>query len=724
MVKSSGMLLTKDQIKNKLKEIFGYDTFRDHQQDIINNLLAEKDSLVIMPTGAGKSLCYQLPAILMQGTALIISPLISLMKNQVDQLNVLRVRARFINSTLSKAETEQVKEEVLLGAIKLLYVAPEALSKTSSIHFLKQVNISFLAIDEAHCISEWGHDFRPEYRKIWEVFTNTGKVAPIMALTATATRRVQSDIKKNLKILRAKTFRSSFNRKNLFYEVVAKRHPHKLLIKILQSHAGKSGIIYCMKRKKVEELVLLLKKNHIAAVPYHAGMKTKERMESQDLFLNEKIKVIVATIAFGMGINKSDVRFVIHYDAPKSLEGYYQETGRAGRDNRDSMCTMLYDPNDLLTIEKIQKEKEKSGREHGKLLLEEVANYAESPCCRRKHLLAYFGEDFDDSCGHCDNCVTEANFFDATSALQAFLRYVSGDSRHLGKGLRSLANTLSENLSIQNVHSQEQKKHSPAFWKGMLTQAFFSGFLEKNGEINGFMLTNKSEDFLEAPYTVEFKRAHEDFLGQKEKGQYILNEHHGLPYNEELYCLLVDLRKKIAKEHDLPPYVIFQDQSLEDMATSYPITETDFLKIMGVGSGKMHKFGQAFLTVIQDYLAKNEDIIPVSHLKSSNKTSRLKINIIRKTDKRVPLEDIAKSLYISFPKLLEEIEKICFQGVKVSIGYYLDMILEKHKQESIYECLRGCHSDDLHEVIDELDDEYTYEEVQLVRIKFLSEIAN
>ena len=714
---------TKEVLQKTLQEVFGCSSFRENQEAIIENLLARKDSLVIMPTGAGKSLCYQLPALLMQGTALIISPLISLMKDQVDQLNRLNIGAAFINSTLNKTAVEEVKDRVFSETIRLLYVAPESLAKESSIAFLKRIRVSFLAVDEAHCISEWGHDFRPEYRNIRDIIASAKKESPIIALTATATQRVQQDIKKNLRIQGATTFCASFNRKNLFYEIIPKKQPDSLLLKVLRSHVGTTGIVYCMKRKMVEALVHLLKKNNIQAVPYHAGMKAKERMESQDSFLSEKKNVMVATIAFGMGIDKPDVRFVIHYDAPKSLEGYYQETGRAGRDGKRSICTMLYDPDDLLAMEKIQKEKNKAERENGRFLLEEVGNYAESPCCRRKHLLFYFGESFEEPCGHCDNCVAARDTFEATPHVEALLRYVKRNSLPFNKGVKSLSKHLSDNIQVSI--GGKAREYAPDFWRNVLTQASFAGFLGKDTEIDDITLTEKSQSFLQVPYPIYFKEAEQLPLGAAEKNAYAPYGHQELPYHEPLYCSLVVLRKEIAKAQKIPPYVVFLDQSLEEMASSLPSCEADLLKITGVGRGKLKKFGGAFLEVIRDYLKAHGMISPKSSpAQPSNRTSRLKIEIIRKTDKRVHFEDIAHSLRISAEELIEEIEKICFLGVKVNINYYLDGLLEPHKQAQIYDCLRHHASDDLQAVVTELNGAYTYEEVRLVRIKLLSEMAN
>ena len=713
---------TQEVLQRTLQEFFGYSAFKENQEAIIRNLLERKDGLVIMPTGAGKSLCYQLPALLMRGTALIISPLISLMKDQVDQLNRLNIGAEFINSTLNKAAVEQVKDKVLSEAIKLLYVAPESLAKESSIAFLKRITISFLAVDEAHCISEWGHDFRPEYRKIRDTIVSAKKESPFIALTATATQRVRQDIKKNLRIQNATTFCTSFNRKNLFYEVIPKKQPDSLLLKVLRSHAGTTGIVYCMKRKKVEALVHLLKKNNVQAVPYHAGMKAKERMESQDSFLSEKKNVMVATIAFGMGIDKPDVRFVIHYDAPKSLEGYYQETGRAGRDGKNSICTMFYDPNDLLTIEKIQKEKNKAERENGRFLLEEVGNYAESSCCRRKHLLFYFGESFEEPCGYCDNCLAEQGVFEATPHVEALLQYVKRNSLPFNKGIKSLSKYLGDNIQISANH-EETKKPARDFWRNVLTQVSFADLLGKDMEIDGITLTEKGRSFLQAPYPIYFKEFKQDTFGAEGKNTYAPYRHQELPYHEPLYCLLADLREETAKAQNIPPYVVFLDQSLEEMASSLPSREEDLLKITGVGRGKLEKFGKAFLDVIRDYLETHEMISPESSApRQSNRTSRLKIEIIRKTDKRVHFEDIAHSLHISTEELIEEMEKICFSGVKVNINYHLDGILEQHKQAHIYDCLRRHTSDNLQEVVTALNGEYTYEEVRLMRIKLLSEI--
>jgi ATP-dependent DNA helicase RecQ len=724
----------KDALKESLKEIFGYSQFRGNQERVIRNLLKGKNTFVIMPTGAGKSLCYQLPAMVREGLAIVISPLIALMKNQVDQMNAYGVNARFLNSTLSKGEITRLKKECMTGSVKLLYVAPESLNKEETIEFLKKVNVSFVAIDEAHCISEWGHDFRPEYRRIKSMIQNLGDM-PVIALTATATPKVQIDIQKNLQMEDADVFMSSFNRKNLYYEVRPKKETKKQLIKFLKDHKGKSGIIYCLSRKKVEEIAELLNVNGFKAAPYHAGLDADVRMKNQDDFLNEEVDIIVATIAFGMGIDKPDVRFVVHYDVPKSLEGYYQETGRAGRDGLEGLCLMFYSHNDLNKLEKFNKDKPVQERENARILLQEMEYYAESPVCRRRQLLHYFGEEYtEDNCGMCDNCVHPRERFDGTDYVKIVLNAVKQTNErfglsHLVHVIRGVEDEYVKSyghfdLPVYGKGSDEDSD----FWKSIIRQTLIYQFLEKDiDNIGALRLSKRGESFIKKPYAIELARDH-DFTTDLEDEEVSSEKTpvNSKAYDEKLYELLKNLRKKIAKEKDLPPYVIFQDPSLEEMATTYPTTKEELTQVNGVGMGKVNKFGPPFLALIQKYVEDN-DIETASEVvvKSSVNKSKTKISIIQQIDRKIDLEEIAESTRLTFEDLLTEIENICFSGTKLNLSYYIDQVLDPQKQEEIHDYFMDAETDSLEAALGhEAISEYSEEEIRLMRIKFLSEYAN
>lgn len=724
----------KDALKLKLKEVFGYGHFRGNQETIIRNLLEGRNTFVIMPTGAGKSLCYQLPALLLDGLAVVISPLIALMKNQVDQLNAYGVNARFLNSTLSKGEITRLKKDALAGTVKLLYVAPESLTKEENIEFLKKVKVSFVAIDEAHCISEWGHDFRPEYRRIKSMIQQLGDL-PIMALTATATPKVQIDIQKNLQMEDADVFISSFNRKNLYYEVRPKKETKKQLIKFLRDNRGKSGIVYCLSRKKVEEIANLISVNGFKAAPYHAGLDPDVREKNQDAFLNEEIDIIVATIAFGMGIDKPDVRFVVHYDVPKSLEGYYQETGRSGRDGLEGHCLMFYSHNDLNKLEKFNKDKSVQERENARILLQEMEYYAESPVCRRRQLLHYFGEEFtEDNCGMCDNCVHPRERFDGMEYVKMVLQAVKQTNERFG--LNHLVNVIRGiedeyvksyahfDLAIYGKGGDEDAD----FWKSVIRQALIYQYLEKDIEnIGALKLSKKGEAFLKKPHAIELARDH-DFTTDLEDEE-VSSERapvNAKAYDDKLFEMLKTLRKKIAKERNLPPYVIFQDPSLEEMATTYPTTKEDLAQVNGVGMGKVNKFGKEFLEVIQKYVEDN-DIETATEVvvKSSVNKSKTKIFIIQQIDKKVDLEEIAEMANLSFEELLTEIENISYSGTKLNLNYYIDQVLDAHKLDDIHDYFMNAETDSLEAALndDSLAD-YTEEEIRLARLAFMSEYAH
>ncbi|HAI76968.1 MAG TPA: DNA helicase RecQ [Microscillaceae bacterium] len=730
------------KLKDNLKSVFGYSQFRGIQEEIIASVMSGKNTFVIMPTGAGKSLCYQLPAVMMPGTAIVISPLIALMKNQVDQLNALEINAQVFNSTLSKTEAQRVKKNVIEGITKLLYVAPESLTKDTTVAFLQKANISFIAVDEAHCISEWGHDFRPEYRKIKSIIENIGNF-PVIALTATATPKVQTDILKNLHIEDANVFKTSFNRPNLYYEVRPKINVKKELIKYLKSAKvkGKSGIIYCLSRKKVEEVCELLKVNDVKALPYHAGLDPQVRVRNQDAFLNEEADVIVATIAFGMGIDKPDVRFVIHYDAPKSLEGYYQETGRAGRDGIESDCIMFYSPNDILKLEKFNKDKSVTEKENARHLLQEIMDYATCGLCRRRQLLHYFGEYLDKEGGFNDNCTTPTEKFQikehALWVIKAILQ--TGERfpiEHIVDVLRGVENSYvksyehykSEVYGIGKEIEKVDKEQEEAYWRSVIRQIMIFGYLEKDIDNFGVLRVSiKGHHYLENPYPLTLSRDH-DFskvTGEEEEKE-IGNAPGTKAYDEMLFDLLKSERKRIAKEKGFPPYAIFQDFSLEEMATTYPTTREELAQINGVGMGKVDKFGKSFIALIAKYVEENEiETAAEVVVKSAVNKSKLKIFIIQQIDRKVDLDEIAESKNISMSDVIEEIEHICYSGTKLNLDYYINQIIEEDRQNDIYDYFMQAETDSIQVAMKELnDDDYTEEELRLMRVKFLSEIAN
>ncbi len=724
-------------LKEALKEYFGYNQFRGTQERVIQNILDKKNTFVIMPTGAGKSLCYQLPALVQPGTAIVISPLIALMKNQVDQMNAFNINAQFLNSTLNKTEINRVKRGTLSGDVKLLYVAPESLNKESNIAFLKEANISFVAVDEAHCISEWGHDFRPEYRRIKTIIEQLGDHVPIIALTATATPKVQVDIQKNLQMEDANIFKTSFNRENLYYEVRPKTKIKKQLIQFVKKHQGKSGIVYCLSRKKVEEVAEFLRINDIKAAPYHAGLDAAVRMRNQDAFLNEDVDVIVATIAFGMGIDKPDVRFVIHYNAPKSLEGYYQETGRAGRDGLEGHCLMFYSYNDILKLEKFNKDKSVTERDNARILLQEMISYAESAVCRKRQLLHYFGETLEENCGYCDNCVKPKEQYEGEDFVRIALEAArQTDERfginHLVDVIRGSANQYVQSYDHDKLPVYGQgKNHDAQRWNSAVRQTLLFEFLEKDiDNIGTLNLTQKGKDFLKAPHSILLSRDHSYEDIPEEENDLSSNEStsnfpSGKSYDEKLFVALKKLRKEVGNKKNLPPYVIFQEPSLEEMATTYPTTQDELAAVNGVGMGKVIKFGTPFLSLIKEYVEAN-DIVTASDvvIKSTINKSKSKIFIIQQIDKKVDLEEIADIKHMSMEELLEEIEHICYSGTKLNLDYYIDQMLGEEQQDDLFDYFLSAESDSIDEALDEFEDEYTEEELRLMRVKFLSEYAN
>lgn len=721
-----------DSLFQNLKKHFGFDNFKDNQEQIIRSLLGGKDIFVLMPTGSGKSLCYQLPALMQEGTAIIISPLIALMKNQVDAIRGFSMEdgiAHFMNSSLNKSQIKQVKSDITSGKTKLLYVAPESLTKDENIEFLQSIHISFYAIDEAHCISEWGHDFRPEYRNIRPIINQIGK-HPIISLTATATPKVQHDILKNLGIPDAEIYKSSFNRPNLYYEVRPKINPEKNLISFIKQHSGKSGIIYCISRKKVEELAEKLQVNGINAVPYHAGMDSMTRSLNQDLFLMEEVEIIVATIAFGMGIDKPDVRFVVHYDMPKSLEGYYQETGRSGRDGGEGLCIAYYKYDDILRLEKFLQGKPVSEQEIGKQLISETIAYAESAVCRRKQLLNYFGEEYDHvNCENCDNCLHPKKQFEGNKYMELALKGVLAvkekfKSEHVAKVLAGEMSTLIKQykhfkLSIFGEGDEKDFK----FWNDILRQGLIYHLLEKDIINYGTVkLTDKGHKFLKKPYSIKLYEFHN--YEEYEENDIVMQGGTGAVDNV-LLNMLKDLRKETAKKLNLPPFVIFQDISMEEMAIHYPVNEDELQQISGVGQGKAQKYGKKFIALIKKYVEENEieraqDIV----VKSAVNKSGIKVFIIKSIDRKISLEEIAFTKNMDFLELLDEIESIIYSGTKIDIDYYLNDIMEPDKREDIYEYFRESQTDSLYDAFEEFGDTYTEEEIRLIRIKFISEMAN
>lgn len=732
----------KNTLKEKLKEIFGYSQFRGDQEAIICNILEDQNTFVIMPTGAGKSLCYQIPAIVKGGTAIVISPLIALMKNQVDQMNAVGVNAQFLNSTLSKAEMTKVKKDVLSGEVKLLYVAPESLTKEENLSFLQKASISFVAIDEAHCISEWGHDFRPEYRKIRSIIENIDPLLPIIALTATATPKVQLDIQKNLNMEDARIFKSSFNRKNLYYEIRPKKDDiEKQIIRYIRNNHGKSGIIYCLSRKKVEELAELLNVNGIKALPYHAGLDSSIRMNNQDAFLNEEVDVIVATIAFGMGIDKPDVRFVIHYDAPKSLEGYYQETGRAGRDGLEGNCIMFYRLDDIVKLDKFNKDKSVTERDNAKHLLNEMVSYANLGICRRRQLLHYFGEYLPKDCGFCDNCLKPTEKLKLQDEVvlvikTALLTDQRFDAEHLADVITATENqyiTSYEHDKLEvygkgKLAEDGETELTPAYWASVIRQVTILDFLEKDVDNYGVLkVSQKGLEYIADPYPITLSKDHDfEHDSDKEDEDKDVAPSSGSAYDEALFELLKALRKKVAKEKNLPPYVIFQDPSLEEMATTYPTTKEEMAQINGVGMGKVIKFGRPFIDVIARYVEEN-DIETATEVvvKSTVNKSKVKIFIIQQIDRKIDLDEIAEAKGLSMTELIEEIEHICYSGTKLNLDYYVNQVIDRDKQEDIYSYFMNAETDNIAVALRESDiEDVTEEELRLMRIKFLSEVAN
>ncbi|MSS17175.1 DNA helicase RecQ [Sodaliphilus pleomorphus] len=722
----------KKKITTVLKRYFGFDTFKGNQEEIILNLLNENDTFVLMPTGGGKSLCYQLPSLLMEGTAIVISPLIALMKNQVDAMRMHSEDdgiAHFLNSSLNKMEINRVKEDILAGKTKLLYVAPESLTKEENIEFLKGVKISFYAIDEAHCISEWGHDFRPEYRRIRPIINEICR-RPVIALTATATPKVQHDIMKNLDIQNAQVFKSSFNRPNLYYEVRPKMADvDKEIIRYIKSMEGKSGIIYCLSRKEVEDLAKTLQVNNIKAKPYHAGMDSATRSATQDAFLKDEIDVIVATIAFGMGIDKPDVRFVIHYDIPKSLEGYYQETGRAGRDGGEGQCITFYAQKDLIKLQKFMQGKPVNEQEIGKQLLQETAAYAESSVCRRKSLLHYFGEEYtEDNCGNCDNCLHPRKRIEATDELCALIETILAlrekfKANYVIKVM--LGEPTTEIKSYQHDKIEEfgcEKQHDAKFLNAIINQAVIAGYVVRDIENYGLLkITDQGRKFLQhpTPFTMVEDR---DFSDTSE-----VEMHSGAAgaLDQELYSILRDLRKKIARQNELPPYVIFQDPSLEAMSTTYPVTLEELQTIPGVGQGKAKRYGKEFVEVIKKYVDENEIERPEDlRVRTVPNKSRFKIDIIQNIDRKTDLDALAQAKGLDFDELLDEIESIVYSGTKINIDYYLEENMDEDHMWDIFDYFKESDTDKISIAEKELGPDYTEEEIRLVRIKFISEMGN
>ena len=730
------MGITSADLHSKLKEFFGFDTFKGDQEKIIMHLVGGNDAFVLMPTGGGKSLCYQLPALVMDGTAIVISPLIALMKNQVDAIRGFVSGndgiAHFLNSSLSKAQTNEVRTDLLSGATKLLYVAPESLTKPENIALLKEIKISFYAVDEAHCISEWGHDFRPEYRRIRSIIEEIGK-APVIALTATATPKVQSDIQKNLGMTDAKVFKSSFNRPNLYYEIRDKVDPKREIIKFVKQHPGESGIIYCLSRKKVEELAELLGVNGIKALPYHAGLDARTRAENQDKFLMEEIDVIVATIAFGMGIDKPDVRFVIHYDIPKSIESYYQETGRAGRDGRGGSCIAFYSYKDIQKLEKFMQGKPVAEQEIGKQLLLETVAYAESNQCRRKLLLNYFGEDYpEDNCGACDNCLHPKKKFDGREEMALVIELVESMPEHFKT--EHLANILAgtSNAMIKSYRHDELeffgagKEHSVRFWCAVIHQGIVLHLLDKDIESYGLIsVTDAGRKFLAEPYALMLTEER-DFAEGEDDDDEVSSPVRGGGGDPVLLSMLKDLRSDLSRKLHLQPWILFSDASLEDMSISYPVTFDELKTCQGVGEGKAKKYGKEFLELIAKYVEENEIERPDDFVvKSVVNKSADKVFIIQSIDRKLPFEDIASAIGKDMDELMDEIDAIVFSGTRLNIDYYINQVMDDDVVDDIYSYFKeDAESDSLDAAMEELGPDYDEFEVRLVRLKFICEVAN
>ena len=725
----------KYSLRELLKKIFGFDSFKGNQEEIIENVLDGKDTFVIMPTGGGKSMCYQLPALIKDGTAIIISPLIALMKNQVDTIRNFGTEegiAHVMNSSLSKQELNQVKADLVSEKTKLLYVAPESLTKEENIEFLKTINISFYAIDEAHCISEWGHDFRPEYRRLRPIINTIGQKVPVMALTATATPKVQHDIQKNLEILDAKVYMSSFDRANLYYEIRPKtKEVIHDIIKYIKKHQGKSGIVYCLSRKKVEELANAFQVNGIRALPYHAGLDSITRKTNQDGFLMEKVEVIVATIAFGMGIDKPDVRFVIHHDIPKSIESYYQETGRSGRDDGEGNCIAFYSYDDIIKLEKFMKGKPVAEQEIAKELLQETVSYAESAVCRHKLLLHYFGESYEkENCGACDNCLNPKKKIEGSHDIKTVLEAIVSmnqlfKSKHIvnvlvGKNTAAVKSYKHNVLDIYGKGADKDEK----FWNAVIKQALIHNMLVKDIDNYGLLKVNKEgEDFIKNPYSVMLAQDH-DF--ENDEDEAFADSHKTSTADQTLFTMLKDLRKAISKKENLPPFVIFQDPSLEDMAIQYPIKSEELQQITGVGAGKALKYGKPFLEMIEQYVEENDIIRPMDMVvKSVVNKSGLKVYIIKNIDRKISLDDLAAAKDLSLSDLLVEIERIVLSGTKININYYISEHMDEYHQEDIYEYFSEADSDSIEDALEELGEaEFTEEEIRLMRIKYLSDVGN
>ena len=716
-----------------LKRYFGFDQFKGNQREIIEQILAGRDTFVLMPTGGGKSLCYQLPALLMPGTAVIISPLIALMKNQVDAVRGFCEEdavAHFLNSSLSRPKLEEVKQDMRSGKTKLLYVAPESLHKAENMELLREVPISFYAVDEAHCISEWGHDFRPEYRRIRSVVTEIA-TRPIMALTATATPKVQHDIMKNLGIERAAVFQSSFNRPNLLYQI----HPKTIdidreIVRYILANPKKSGIVYCMRRTQVETFAQVLQANGIKALPYHAGLETKERMENQDAFIEERVEVIVATIAFGMGIDKPDVRYVIHYDMPKSLEGYYQETGRAGRDGGEGVRIAYYDPNELERMERFTKGKSVADQEIARVLLRETADYAETTLCRRSFLLNYFGERYErENCGCCDNCLVPKNKVEAKELLLNLLEVVSALKEKFNADYVTTILLGNTNSDVESFHHEELdcfgvgRDTEESVWTTVIRQALISGYLAKDVENYGLLkITPAGKKYMKKPTSFKITESDEE---AEEGTPTVGSGGAGESTDPVLYSIMKDLRKKVGQQNGVPPYVIFQDTSLEAMATLYPITMEELQNIPGVGAGKAARYGQKFLEVIRRHVEENDIERPADmRVRTLPNKSKLKVSIIQQIDRKVALDDIAIALGLDFDVLISEVEAIVYSGTRININYFIEEVIDEDRIEDIYEYFKNSTTDDINEALSSLGSDYSEEEVRLVRIKFLSELAN
>ena len=721
-------------LEESLKNYFGFDKFKGNQKEIIESILDGHDTFVIMPTGGGKSMCYQLPALISEGTAIVVSPLIALMKNQVDAIRRHTNNdavAHVLNSSLTKRDIKQVKEDVTEGRTKLLYVAPESLTKEDNVEFLNSITVSFYAIDEAHCISEWGHDFRPEYRNLKHIVNRIGD-APVIALTATATPKVQEDIRKNMNMAKAKVFISSFNRPNLYYDVKPKMNVEREIIRFIKGHSGKSGIIYCLSRKKVEELAQVLQVNGINALPYHAGLDANSRAKHQDMFLMEEVDVIVATIAFGMGIDKPDVRFVIHHDIPKSLESYYQETGRAGRDGGEGICLAFYSYKDIEKLEKFLQGKHVAEQEVGRQLLLETVSYAETSLCRRQYILHYFGEEYDPGkCNNmCDNCRYPKKRFEGKNEVVKLLKVIQATKEKFKA--KDLVDTLLGNVtSTTSAYGSDKlevfglgKEHSDSFWNAVIRQSIVGGLIQKDIESYGILhVSEKGKEFLAKPWSFELTEDHN--YTHMEAEETAAEAARGGTTDANLVKMLKELRKKVAKEEEVPPFVVFQDPSLDDMATQYPITEEELKNIVGVGEGKARRYGKRFLELIKKYVEENDIDRPQDFVvKSVANKSTLKVYIIKSADRKLPLDDIASAKGLEMDDLLVEIENIVNSGTKVDLNYYIDEMLDEDAQEEIYDYFMEAESDSLDEAHEEFDGDYSEEELRLMRIKFMSEMAH